>query len=80
MVGSIIDLSSIYYNPGTLALQRNPAVILGTKAFELQTITFAVETCRLANPIPLGHSLLFGTQEEPHNVALLSGGHVGAKH
>jgi len=39
VVGSIIDLSSVYYNPGTLALQRNPAVILGTKAFELQTIT-----------------------------------------
>ncbi len=39
VVGSIIDLSSVYYNPGTLALQRNPSVILGTKAFELQTIT-----------------------------------------
>jgi hypothetical protein len=40
VVGSIIDLSSVYYNPGTLALQRNPSFILGTKAFELQTIRF----------------------------------------
>lgn len=40
VVGSIIDLSSVYYNPGTLALQRAPSVILGTRAFDLQTISF----------------------------------------
>ena len=40
VVGSIIDLSAVYYNPGTLALQENPSLILGTQAFEYQSIKF----------------------------------------
>jgi hypothetical protein len=40
VVGSLIDLSSVYYNPGTLALQKNPSFILGAKAFEYQSVTF----------------------------------------
>jgi hypothetical protein len=38
VVGSIIDLSAVYYNPGTLALQENPSILLGAKAFEYQSI------------------------------------------
>jgi hypothetical protein len=40
VVGSIIDLSAVYYNPGALALQKNPSLILGTKAFEYESIKF----------------------------------------
>jgi hypothetical protein len=44
VVGSIIDLSSVYYNPGTLALQKNPSLLLGAKAFEYQSIS--IDTSR----------------------------------
>jgi len=40
VVGSVIDLSAVFYNPGTLALQKNPSIVLGTKAFEYQTVKF----------------------------------------
>jgi hypothetical protein len=40
VVGSLIDLSAVYYNPGALALQDNPSLLLGAKAFEYQSIKF----------------------------------------
>ena len=40
VVGSLIDLSAMYYNPGALALQDNPSLLLGAKAFEYQSIKF----------------------------------------
>jgi hypothetical protein len=40
VVGSITDLSAVYYNPGTLGLQDNPSLVVGTKAFDYQTIKF----------------------------------------
>ncbi len=56
VVGSIIDLSAVYYNPGTLALQENPSLILGAKAFEIQSIKISDTD---GNPLPL-ESLRFG--------------------
>ncbi len=50
VVGSIIDLSAVYYNPGALALLENPSLILGAQAFELQSITVKDED---GNPSPL---------------------------
>jgi hypothetical protein len=40
VVGSILDLSSTYYNPGALALMKDPSVILSAKAFEGRRITY----------------------------------------
>ncbi len=40
VVGSLSDLSAVYYNPGALALQDNPSLLLGAKAFEYQSIKF----------------------------------------
>jgi hypothetical protein len=38
VVGSLMDLSAVYYNPGGLALQERPSLILGTQAFQYQSI------------------------------------------
>jgi hypothetical protein len=38
VVGSITDLSAVYYNPGTLALQKDPTFLLGAKAFQYQSV------------------------------------------
>jgi hypothetical protein len=40
VVGSILDLSSTYYNPGALALMKDPSVLLSAKAFEGRRVTF----------------------------------------
>jgi len=38
VVGSILDLSSTYYNPGALALMKDPSVLLSAKAFEYRKL------------------------------------------
>jgi hypothetical protein len=43
VVGSFIDLSSTYYNPGAVVLSRNVEVLLSAKAFQAQSI-------KLSNP------------------------------
>jgi hypothetical protein len=43
VVGSLLDLSAVYYNPGALGLQEKPLLILGARAFEYQTISFEDE-------------------------------------
>jgi hypothetical protein len=50
VVGSMLDLSAVYYNPGTLALQEKPSILLGAKAFELQTVSISDEN---GDPVPL---------------------------
>ena len=40
VVGSIGDLSSTFYNPGALALSKDPKLVLSTDAFEVQRIQF----------------------------------------
>src|SRR5512145_990276 len=41
VVGSVMDLSSSYYNPAALALMPDPSVLLSGQA--LQDISFSVE-------------------------------------
>jgi len=50
VVGSILDLSAVYYNPGALSLQDNPSFLLGAKAFEYQSLTYHDDQ---ANSTPL---------------------------
>ena len=38
VVGSVLDLASTYYNPGALALMKDPSVLLSAKAFEYRRI------------------------------------------
>ncbi len=38
VVGSFLDLSATFYNPGTIALMENPDVLLSANAFELVDI------------------------------------------
>ncbi|UCH83769.1 MAG: hypothetical protein JSW50_15185 [Candidatus Latescibacterota bacterium] len=40
VVGSFIDLSSTYYNPGAIALVRNQEVLLSAEAFQYQSLEF----------------------------------------
>ena len=40
VVGSFVDLSSTYYNPGTMALVSDRGVLLTTDAFQLVDIEF----------------------------------------
>ena len=39
VVGSLLDLSDAYYNPGALALASDPSLLLGTEAIELLSVT-----------------------------------------
>lgn len=39
VVGSLLDLSNTYYNPGALSLLKDPSLILGTSAFQLLSLT-----------------------------------------
>jgi len=39
VVGSIVDLSATFYNPGALGIITNPEVLLSAQAFQLQSIT-----------------------------------------
>jgi hypothetical protein len=39
VVGSILDLSSSYYNPGALALMEDPSVLLSGRAFEYWSLS-----------------------------------------
>jgi hypothetical protein len=39
VVGSAVDLSAVYYNPGALSLLESPDLILATKVFEWTQIT-----------------------------------------
>jgi len=43
VVGSAVDLSATFYNPGSLALVLNPSVILSASVFEIRTIKIADE-------------------------------------
>ncbi len=39
VIGSVIDLSATYYNPGALALIQDPELFLGAKIFDFTTVT-----------------------------------------
>jgi hypothetical protein len=40
VIGSKLDLSATYYNPGALALMENPEIITGAKSFSLTNFKF----------------------------------------
>jgi len=44
VVGSLLDLSNTYYNPGAMSLMTDPSLLLGTSAFELLSLTVSGET------------------------------------
>jgi len=44
VVGSLLDLSNTYYNPGALPLLEDPSLLLGTSAFELLSLTVSRDT------------------------------------
>jgi hypothetical protein len=44
VVGSILDLSSSYYNPGALALMEDPSVLLSGRAFEYWSLSLRDST------------------------------------
>jgi hypothetical protein len=50
VVGSSTDLSATYYNPGWIALQKGPSVLLTTKAAEVYTITLKNRLGRGTDP------------------------------
>ena len=39
VIGSVIDISATYYNPGALALIQDPELFLGARIFDFTTIT-----------------------------------------
>ena len=39
VIGSVVDVSATYYNPGALALIEDPELFLGTKIFDFTTVT-----------------------------------------
>jgi hypothetical protein len=43
VVGSVVDLSAVYYNPGALSLLDSPDLILATKVFEWARLTASGE-------------------------------------
>ncbi len=53
VVGSPTDLSSTFYNPGWIALQNAPSVLLTTKAAEIYSITLKDTGPRGADPSSL---------------------------
>jgi hypothetical protein len=44
VVGSVVDLSAVYYNPGALSLLDSPDLILATKVFEWSRLTTSGES------------------------------------
>lgn len=41
VVGSAVDMSAVYYNPGSLSLVKDPSFILTASVFQVQTIRLA---------------------------------------
>jgi len=40
VIGSLLDISSTYYNPGALALMADPAFVISGSIFGLRTLIF----------------------------------------
>ena len=50
VVGSFLDLSATYYNPGAIVMADNPDVLLSANAFQTMSITLKLGTALGENP------------------------------
>jgi len=64
VIGSVGDISAVFYNPGRLGLLKNAAFLLGANAFEVQRVTFETDGPPLdlgATNVTLSASIIAGS-------------------